>query len=242
MKKNYISAIAIALACSQSLALTFSSIAAIGIYQPTAIAEEVPLPEQVQEVVSHLVGVMATSAQAQSTPKAPDVRMTTCTVKVIDGSAEFEAEAINSVFLYQEQALSKNLTQPYRQRFLEIKPLGEQKQVASIAFKPPTPATWTGLCQQPEEKRILHFNDLGTASCRVFLERQSDSNEYVGETPPEGCPIDYRGAVKVTNRIILHQTGMDTWDRGFDAEGNQVWGAKEEPYQYRWLNNLPSSP
>ena len=42
---------------AKSVALTFSSIAAIGIYQQTAIAEEVPLPEQVQEVVSHLVFV-----------------------------------------------------------------------------------------------------------------------------------------------------------------------------------------
>jgi hypothetical protein len=28
---------------------------------------------------------------------------------------------------------------------------------------------------------------------------------------------------------------MDTWDRGFDANGNQVWGADGESYQYRWV-------
>jgi hypothetical protein len=28
---------------------------------------------------------------------------------------------------------------------------------------------------------------------------------------------------------------MDTQDRGFDAAGNLVWGAKEQPYQFRWV-------
>ena len=29
---------------------------------------------------------------------------------------------------------------------------------------------------------------------------------------------------------------MDTRDRGFDATGKQVWGAKDAPYQFRWLD------
>jgi hypothetical protein len=28
---------------------------------------------------------------------------------------------------------------------------------------------------------------------------------------------------------------MDTWDRGFDEEGNQVWGAENQGYQFRWV-------
>jgi len=27
--------------------------------------------------------------------------------------------------------------------------------------------------------------------------------------------------VGITNRIVLHEAGMNTWDRGFDATGNQ---------------------
>ena len=26
---------------------------------------------------------------------------------------------------------------------------------------------------------------------------------------------------------------METWDRGFDADGKQVWGAREDSYQFR---------
>ncbi len=75
-------------------------------------AQAVPVEQQMQDVVSHLVGVMDTSAQAAANPKAPNVRMTTCKIKV-------ENTDINtrpSVFLYQEQAMSEKLNLPYRQR------------------------------------------------------------------------------------------------------------------------------
>ncbi|NEO03426.1 MAG: hypothetical protein F6K50_51450 [Moorea sp. SIO3I7] len=58
---------------------------------------------------------------------------------------------------------------------------------------------------------------------------------YIGQTPEDGCPTNYRGAVSITNTIILHKEGMDTLDRGFDAAGNLVWGAKDLPYQFRWV-------
>ncbi|WP_199329359.1 chromophore lyase CpcT/CpeT [Coleofasciculus sp. FACHB-1120] len=187
-----------------------------------------PIQQQVGEVVSHLVGVMDTSAQAQAKPKAPNVRMTTCKVSVADTKKNPQ-----TVFLYQEQAMSENLAKPYRQRFLKIAPTTDNQSIESQSFKPPTPEAFIGLCSQPEAKRVVRLSDVGSAKCSVFLKR--DGDHYIGETPEAGCPSDYKGAVKVTNRIVLHSTGMDTLDRAFDAAGNQVWGSKGEPYQFRWV-------
>lgn len=195
-------------------------------------AQASPLIEQqVKEVVAHLVGVMDTSAQASINPKAPNVRITTCQVKIK------AAPSLNrplAVFLYQEQAMSERLSKPYRQRFLRIAPTSDRTAVESAAFKPPTPATWTGLCSKPESARIVSGIDIGKSSCSVFLIPQG--NNYVGNTSPNGCPSDYKGAVRITNQIVLHDAGMDTLDRGFDADGNQVWGAKDEPYKFRWID------
>jgi hypothetical protein len=47
-----------------------------------AVPDSVSVEQQVKDVVSHLVGVMDTSAQAVANPGAPNVRMTTCQVKV----------------------------------------------------------------------------------------------------------------------------------------------------------------
>lgn len=185
---------------------------------------QVPIQQQVNEVVTHLVGAMDTSTQAKANPDAPNVRITTCKVQVLD---------TNSVFLYQEQALTKQLSKPYRQRFLRIAPTKDNLLVESKTFKPVNPKTWIGLCSKPEAQ-IVQRRELGESNCSVFLKKTG--NSYVGETSPGGCPSNFRGADRITNTIILHQTGMDTRDRGFDATGKQVWGAKDALYQFRWLD------
>ena len=188
-----------------------------------------PIEQQVKEVVSHLDGAMDTSAQANKNPKASNVRITSCKITV-EGAGSNNDQA----FLYQEQALSQELNQPYRQRFLRIAPSANRSSVESAVFKPPTPKAWTGLCAKPEAERVVKMSDVGKSTCSVFLQRQGD--KYVGDTKAGGCPTNWKGATRITNHIILHQTGMDTQDRGFDATGKQVWGAKDESYQFRWVN------
>jgi hypothetical protein len=189
------------------------------------------LNQQVEEVASRLEGIMDTSAQAATNSKAPNVRMTTCRIQVTDVAS---ANAGESVFLYQEQALSKDLAKPYRQRFLQLSPSLYSQSVRSRSFKPANPSSWTGFCNKPTADRTLQLKDLGTPVCNVFLRRSGE--DYTGNTPIDGCAAKVRGAVRITNHIELHTTGMDTWDRGFDASGKQVWGAKAESYQYRRVN------
>jgi hypothetical protein len=189
-----------------------------------AQAQSIPVEEQVQAVVAHLIGVMDTSAQAAVNPERVVVRMTTCKIQV--------AEDPNSVYLYQEQALAKSLNQPYRQRILNILPSSDDR-VESKSYKLVKQENWVGLCDRPENERNLSKSDLDRSVCSVFL--KPVVTIYVGETQPGGCPANVRGAVKITNTIILNSAGMETWDRGFDANGKQVWGAQDESYQYRWL-------
>ncbi|MBW4575992.1 MAG: chromophore lyase CpcT/CpeT [Aphanothece sp. CMT-3BRIN-NPC111] len=217
-----------------AIAFAFSTNSAAYPCKPNNTQASVSIKQQVDEVVSHLVGSMNTSAQAKANPNAPDVRMTTCKVKVLSETLEPKALNPDSVFLYQEQAISRNLSKPYRQRFLQITPNSDRLGVESAGFKPPTPEAWVGFCNQPEAKRIVQISDIGKTECSVFLQRQED--KYIGETQGGGCPSNYKGAVRITNRIVLHQAGMDTLDRGLDAAGNVIWGAKEEPYQFRWIN------
>lgn len=200
-----------------------------------AAPESVPIEQQVKDVVAHLEGVMDTSAQAAANPGAPNVRMTTCKVKVEKAIASPNSQL--SVFLYQEQALSQKLSSPYRQRLLQITPSADRQTVESRAFRPPTPEKLIGLCNKPDHHRIIRQSDLGQVTCSVFLKPVGEN--YVGETPAEGCPTNYKGAVRITNTITLHETGMDTQDRGFDASGNQVWGAQEQSYEFRWIEETP---
>lgn len=214
-----------------AIAFVFSTSTAAYAGTPKNVESSAASKNQVGDVVSHLVGRMDTSLQAQVNPKSPNVRITTCKIQV--ENADSSKASPQAVFLYQEQAMSQNLSKPYRQRFLRIAPSPDGQSVESASFKPAHPETLIGLCNQPEAKRAIQLSDIGSVKCSVFLKRDGDN--YIGETPDGGCPSDYRGAVRITNRILLHKTGMDTWDRAFDAAGNQVWGAKGEPYQFRWI-------
>lgn len=187
-------------------------------------------PQHVEEIVSRLEGAMDTSAQAQAMKEAPNVRITNCQVTVKDA----ETTAGTPVtYLYQEQAMSNKLAQPYRQRFLRIAPSADQTSVESAIFRPPTPKNWIGLCNKPVNERLIQTQDLGKSECSVYLKPAGE--DYLGETQAGGCPSNHKGAVKITNKILLFANGMDTWDRGFDANGQLVWGAKETPYQFRRL-------
>jgi hypothetical protein len=105
--------------------------------------------------------------------------------------------------------------------------------VRSLAYRPANPASWVNACNKPIGDRTLPSSELGTPVCAVFLHR-SDTG-FIGTTPREGCPTQARGAVRITNQIELTPTGMNTWDRGFNAEGQQVWGAQSDSYQFRKL-------
>ncbi|HIK33525.1 MAG TPA: hypothetical protein IGS31_19565 [Oscillatoriales cyanobacterium M4454_W2019_049] len=219
-------------------AMEFTRVALFGwglslglVSMPSVLGQLIDADAQVREVASYLVGTMDTSARAAIDRDAADVRMTTCPIRVADTDA---------TFLYQEQALSLQLDRPYRQRFLEISPSTDNLGVESISYKPANPEAWIGLCDKPEVDRIVSVPDLGEKVCTIAL--QKDGEGYWGTTPEEGCPTNYRGAVRVTNQVRLTEMTMETWDRGFDAEGNQVWGAQDDSYQYRDIDPIAQDP
>jgi hypothetical protein len=206
------------------------------------------IAEDIKNIASYLVGIMDTSGQAATNQKIANVQMTTCTIDVTgdidDGNPVKDSqknEQNYSIFLYQEQALVESLDKPYRQRFLQLT-AGDRGQsaVESKAYKPIEMEKWVGFCSKPEEERKVIASELGTYLCSVFL-KQSAVNYfkplYVGETQTGGCPTNVRGATSISNTIYLFPDGMNTWDRGFDANGNQVWGAANEAYKFRKRND-----
>ena len=72
--------------------------------------------------------------------------MTTCKVRGLNQDS--------SVFLYQEQSLTKSLQRPYRQRFLQITPTVDRQMVESKSFKPKNPQAWIGLCNKSSSDRV----------------------------------------------------------------------------------------
>ncbi len=204
---------------------------------PSAQAQ-LPIERQTQEVVSRLIGIMDSSAQAIRNAAYRDVRLTICRVTVEDAPASVHGSPVT--FLYQEQALSQNLAQPYRQRFLRIAPSADRLRVESAVFEPAAPRTLIGFCTRPEATRLVSMSAIGQSNCSVLLRRAAEN--YVGGTPATGCANHFRDATRVTSEVVLSPAGLESWDRGFDATGQQVWGATAGPYQFRRIEPTPQAP
>ncbi|MBE9030169.1 chromophore lyase CpcT/CpeT [filamentous cyanobacterium LEGE 11480] len=191
---------------------------------PTITAD---LTNQVDRVVQHLEGILTTAERAAQPAKpgkrrAAHVVMTTCRINV-PGSKP------GHTFLYQEQAIFPRLNQPYRQRILEISPSPLTQTVRSRSFKLTDKTQWVNLCDRAQ--KTISQRDFPTDICSVFLKATNEG--FIGTTQATGCPANFRGATIIRNRIRLFPNGMQTWDQGFNAQGEQVWGAKGEPYEFR---------
>lgn len=179
-----------------------------------------------QTVANFLTGAMQATIAASGDHTEPlRVQMTTCPVQVDATPSEITPPTIA---LYQEQAIDSSLDQPYRQRVLFLSELGGI--VESFGFRLVDEQHWAGLCGQPIAQRAIKTTDLGEVTCVLRLVPHGEG--YWGSTPALGCPSRYRGASYVTNTVRLTETTMETQDRGFDAAGNQVWGANEASYQF----------
>lgn len=188
-----------------------------------------PLNLQVEEVASLLEGKMRTVIPAKGNLPTTSVIMITCRVRLQN------PQKPDSIYLYQEQALEEDLRKPYRQRLLELSADAATQSIRSLAFKPDNLVAWVNFCDKPLASRTISAKDLQAQVCSLFLRRYRDG--YIGVTPPIGCPTNVRGAVRSTNRVILQKNKMQTWDRGYDANGKQVWGAREESYQFERISN-----
>ena len=66
--------------------------------------------------------------------------------------------------------------------------------------------------------------------CSIFL--RADGPAFVGATRGEGCSSSLAGAAYATSEVTITRDVLTSWDRGFDAAGEQVWGATAGAYEF----------
>jgi hypothetical protein len=105
----------------------------------------------------------------------------------------------------------------------------ELKEAASAAGK------W----RTPDVLALFGKNDLRERSaCAVPLARTGD--HYEGSSPEPGCALPLLGAIRSKLEIRVWPGRTETWERGFDGKGEQVWGPKKGPI--RWEKRSPLPP
>lgn len=132
-------------------------------------------------------------------------------------------------YLYVEQSLNNDQSKPYRQRIYLLKE-SDDGVIESIVYKIKNEEEFIGMWEYPGyfskyDTEILQERD----GCTVYI-KATTNGAYQGKTKRGTCKSTMRGASYATSKVYIHPNRIESWDRGFDGDGNLKWGAKNGPY------------
>ncbi|WP_299521577.1 chromophore lyase CpcT/CpeT [Winogradskyella sp.] len=138
-------------------------------------------------------------------------------------------------FLYVEQALNSMQDRPYRQRIYEVTRLSDST-FSSAVYSLDVDSLWIGKWKTPKAFDSISLNDIALKKgCEVVLKRMSEKR-FMGKTGDTTCVSTLRGASFARSEVEILEDKVISWDRGFDADGNYVWGAEKGPYIFNKLD------
>lgn len=135
-------------------------------------------------------------------------------------------------WLYVEQAMSTQLNKPYRQRVYHVSAKGGGLFTSEVSELPGKPLDYAGAWKNTALLKGLTPETLiKREGCTITLTERNGA--FIGGTHAQDCASNLRGAAYATSEVTITPDQLLSWDRGFDAEGKQVWGAVKGGYIFR---------
>lgn len=189
-------------------------------------AERLKQDGSLEELVSWMTGSFSSAEQAVADSAFFDIRLK---------MARIWESRDDAIWLYVEQAAASALDQPYRQRVYRVSEDGPGTYRSAV-FELPDPSAMVGAFRDPSRLDGLSPNDLiARSGCEIELRREGDA--YAGSTPGSQCLSTLRGASYATSEVVVTAEGIQSWDRGWDDAGDQVWGAVKGAYEFRKVHD-----
>jgi CpeT protein len=187
-------------------------------------------PASAEEVAGWLAGTFDTKDQAAVDAEAPLLRAVI--VRVPKSRLSFGAPV-----LYREEAPLDRPERPVLQSFLRIEE-DASGRVVLREFELKEGAAAAGKWRMPDVLALFGRNDVRERSgCAVALTKTGD--HYEGSAAEPGCALPLLGASRTMSEIRLWSDRTETWDRGFNARGEQVWGPRKGPIRWKKSSALP---
>ena len=182
------------------------------------------------EITDRLTHLYDSSEQSLYQPDYFDVTLNHCEVEV---SGAPESESVNKFFVL-EQAISVRQDRPYRVRLIKLEYDNDTDTIISKNFEPSDTAQFVGACSRAKkntDKIVVSFTEFSDPKCIVTMKKQGEL--YVGGTSKQGCLSTHSGASTFSSEVTIGTDYISSWDRGWDSNGNQVWGAVKGPYVFK---------
>ena len=135
-------------------------------------------------------------------------------------------------WLYVEQATASDQDKPYRQKVFKITNTYEGR-FKSAVYTLNDPVRFAGEWRNETPLSELTPDSLNISEgCADTLTLMNDDG-YEGGSRGKNCTSDLRGAQYATTEIKLSHDGIIIWERGFDEDDKQVWGAQKGGYVFK---------
>ena len=146
------------------------------------------------------------------------------------------SDSKNGYWLYVEQAIATAEQKPYRQRVYHVYKQDDTTVVSKV-YELKTPKLYIGGWGSASMLRSLTQDSLtDRQGCTIFLHKMGKN--YTGSTPGKECLSSLRGAAYATSEVTIYKKKLISWDRGWNTDGKQMWGAEKGGYMFIRQKNL----
>lgn len=140
-------------------------------------------------------------------------------------------ERQDGFWLYVEQAVATAQEKPYRQRVYHVQ-LQNDSTITSSVYELENPLRFAGAWKKDQPLETLNPDSIKSREgCTIYLKR-TPQGTFTGSTPGKDCISNLRGAAYATSEVIIQRDMLLSWDRGWDKNDKQVWGAEKGGYRF----------
>jgi uncharacterized protein (DUF1330 family) len=126
---------------------------------------------------------------------------------------------------------------PYMQRISQLR-LDADGGVSARRYALPEAPRFVGAWRDPSAFKGLKASELAELhGCDAVITR-AGAGRFEGSTTGSRCRNSYKGATYAISQSALTADEMVNWDRGFDADGELVWGPAAGGYRFRRVGEV----
>jgi CpeT protein len=187
------------------------------------VAEGQPLTaKDIKKLASCMAGEFTSKAQAQQDTSYFEIilRMKPIWKNRTDGH-----------WLYVEQSLASKQEKPYRQRVYHLY-RGDDSTVVSKVYEIKNPLKYTRGWEDAKLLQGLTPDSLVDRQGCAISQHPRGKGVFSGATPGKECLSTLRGAAYATSEVTVSADRLISWDRGWNKEDQQVWGAEKGGYVF----------
>lgn len=180
--------------------------------------------KDIHKLINYMSGSFSSEKQSQSDSSFFDIRLE---MKPIWKKRN------RGYWLYVEQARADLLSKPYRQRIYQITH-GQGDTIISQVYELPNPQRFIGAFKSGSGiwKSMTSDSLISREGCAIYLLWNKEKKQFTGSTWQKKCISNLRGAAYATSEVVITSKRLLSWDRGWNSQGVQVWGAVKGGYEF----------